>query len=103
MNCELKVAGYLGIAQKAGKIAAGDSAVLAALENRRACLVLVATNAASSVQEEIIAKSQAHGLPFFTWGNKIALGLYIGKSQRGAVAVLDEGLANAIRKLLEKE
>lgn len=103
MNCELKVAGYLGIAQKAGKVAAGDSAVLAALENRRACLVLVATDAASGVREEIIAKSQAQGLPFITWGNKITLGLCVGKSQRGAVAILDKGLANAIQKLLDAE
>jgi len=94
-----RVAGYLGIAQKAGKIAAGDTAAKEALIKGKASMLVLAEDAAPKVKEELTAL--AEGVPVIYWPDKDGLGYLVGKSRRGALVVLDEGFAKAIRKVLE--
>ena len=93
---EQKIANYLGLAQKAGYIAAGDMLALNAINNGKATLVVIAHDAACDVQEEIISAAEKKALPTLYWRDKVSLGLIIGKSKRGAIALLDEGFAKAI-------
>ncbi len=101
-----RIAGYLGIAQRAGKIAAGDEAVLKNLSSPQVFMVIVATDAATDVKKKIldvISKSKYNKqITCIQWNTKIALGHMVGKSQRGALAVLDEGFAKAIKKLMDE-
>ncbi|MCR4963181.1 MAG: ribosomal L7Ae/L30e/S12e/Gadd45 family protein [Firmicutes bacterium] len=96
---ERKIAGYLGIAQKAGKLAAGDMAAANALRQGRAFLLVLAADAGPQVKEELF--SLLGDTPLIYWKNKSDLGKIVGKSHRGAAAVLDEGLAAAIRKAID--
>ena len=50
-----RIAGYLGLAQRAGKIAAGDSAAKTALVKGKAELLVLAEDAADSVKAELQA------------------------------------------------
>lgn len=93
-----RVAGYLGLAQRAGKIAAGDTAAKTALLKGRACLLVLAEDASAAVREELLAL--AGSVPVLFWPDKNDLGLIVGKSRRGALALLDEGFAGAIAKVL---
>ena len=97
-----KTAGYLGLAQKAGKIAAGDRLVLQAVKKGGAFLVIIAGDIAQTAHEELLQALEGRGLPVFNWQDKASLGLMTGKSPRGALAVLDKGFAAVIEENLRK-
>lgn len=94
-----KVAGYLGLAQKAGKIAAGDLAVINAIKNDSARLIITALDSAPSVKAALEKEIGVKTVPVYLWGQKVFLGTTVGKSSRGALAVLDKGFADAIEKV----
>jgi ribosomal protein L7Ae-like RNA K-turn-binding protein len=96
-----RIAGYLGIAQKAGKIAAGDKMVKDALLKNRVELLVLAGDASQEVRSELTVLAENNGIEILNWPNKIDLGLIVGKSQRGALGVLDAGIAGAIKKVKE--
>ncbi len=97
-----RIAGYLGIAQKAGKIAAGDNMVKEALKRNKVELLVLADDIAVKLKEELSFAAEEQGITILQWPNKIDLGLIVGKSRRGAVAVLDTGFAQAIKKVREE-
>ena len=80
-----QVAFALGLAQKAGKVAAGDFAVRSALNGGKAKLMLIASDAAETSRRELeyLAKSA---------------GSAIGKSPRTAVVITDNNFAAMIQK-----
>lgn len=94
-----RIAGYLGLAQRAGKIAAGDAMAKTALATGRACLLILAEDAAPAVKRELLALA-GEEVPVLVWPDKTDLGLIVGKSRRGALALSDEGFARAIAKVL---
>ena len=98
-----RIAGDLGIARKAGQIAAGDNLTKDALQKGKAFMLVLAEDAAPSVREELTAMAEEQELPVLSWTDKIDLGLIIGKSRRGALAVLDKGFADAINKVVQAE
>ncbi|MCL2677781.1 MAG: ribosomal L7Ae/L30e/S12e/Gadd45 family protein [Clostridiales bacterium] len=99
---EKKIAGYAGIAQKAGKLAAGDRMVLQAVKSGKAFLVIMAVDIAQSAREELLQAMEGRGIPLFRWQDKASLGLMTGKSPRGALALLDKGFADAIEESFGK-
>ena len=94
-----KIAGYLGIAQRAGRVAAGDAMAKDSLVKGKSFLLIIANDAAPKVKEELMALAD-EDVPVLIWPDKYDLGLIIGKSRRGAVSLNDEGLAKAILKLI---
>ena len=94
-----KIRGYIGIAQKAGKVVAGGTMVLEALKRKDVALVIIAEDAAESVNEEI--QKACGTVTVIRWQTKAELGLYTGKSPRGAIAILDKGFAKAILEQVE--
>lgn len=94
-----RIAGYLGLAQRAGKIAAGDAAAKTALSKGKAWLLVLAEDAADGVKAELRALA-GEEVPVLFWPDKRDLGLIVGKSRRGALALTDEGFARAIEKVL---
>ena len=97
-----RIAGYLGIAQRAGKIAAGDAAAADALVRKKAFLLVLAEDAAAQVKAEL-TELAGDQLPVLYWPDKVELGRIVGKSRRGAIAVLDEGFARVIKRVLVEE
>lgn len=99
---ELRIANYLGLAQRAGKIAAGDAAAKEALLRGRACLLVLAEDAAPQVKQELSGLA-GHSVPLISWRGKDDLGRIVGKSRRGALALLDPGFAAAILSCIDKQ
>lgn len=97
-----RIAGYLGIAQKAGKIAAGDNMVKEAMKKHKAELLVIADDTAAKLAEELRDMASEQGIYLLNWSNKQDLGLVVGKSRRGAIAVLDKGFAEAIIKVVKE-
>ncbi len=95
-----RIANYLGLARKAGKILAGDVAAKEALLKGRATLLVIAADTAPKVREELIALA-GEDVPILDWPDKDDLGRIVGMSRRGALALLDPGFAKAVGKVLE--
>lgn len=93
----------IGIAMKAGKIKSGGSMCEQAVREGKAALVIVAQDASDNTIKRLRDKCRFYQTPFFLYSDKESLGRVIGKEERSAVAVLDEGLAKAIIKTFNIE
>jgi ribosomal protein L7Ae-like RNA K-turn-binding protein len=98
-----RIKNYLGLAQKAGKIAAGDQAVLNLIAKGKACLIVMAEDISAKINAQLRQAFAQNGenIPVIVWGNKKDLGSAIGKSPRGMIAFSDIGFAKAVLKLFK--
>ena len=97
-----KVLSLLGLSARAGKIASGEFAAETAVKSGKAALVIVAEDASDNTKKLFHDKCSFYEVPVFDYGTKETLGHAIGKEFRASVAVLDNGLANAIISHLDK-
>jgi ribosomal protein L7Ae-like RNA K-turn-binding protein len=96
------ISNYFGLAMKAGMVAAGDIATQKALKAGEAYLLVLALNISPVVAKELISLTEKRHLPLLWWPDKESLGFAVGKSQRGALAILDKGFCEAILKICEE-
>ncbi len=97
---ENAVAGALGLAQKAGRLASGDLAVRENLKKGKAVLLLVAEDTSDNTRKELLHLAEKAGVPVVTALTRERLGAAMGKAPRASVAILDEGFAGLIRSKL---
>ncbi|MGI6678863.1 MAG: L7Ae/L30e/S12e/Gadd45 family ribosomal protein [Dehalobacterium sp.] len=90
----------LGFAQKAGKVVSGETGSTAAINQKKAFLVILSEDATDSTKKRIKFLCRHNEIQCREWGSKIDLGNSIGKSPRAVVAVLEQGFADAILKSL---
>lgn len=93
-----EVAFALGLAQKAGKVAAGDFAVRSALNGGKARLLLIACDAAEASRREMEYLAQKAGVPVVNGPARREIGEAIGKSPRTALVITDNNFAVMIQK-----
>jgi len=93
-----QVAFALGLAQKAGKVAAGDFAVRSALNGGKAKLMLIASDAAETSRKELEYLAKSAGVNIITGPSRAEIGSAIGKSPRTAVVITDNNFAAMIQK-----
>lgn len=95
-----KVFSLLGIAMKGRNAASGEYQTLEAIKTGTAELVIVATDASDNTKKLFNDKCSFYEVPVYEYGTKEDLGRAIGKDLRSSVAVLDAGLADAVKKQL---
>lgn len=93
-----RVYSMLGIAEKAGHIASGEFSVEKAIKNKKACLVILASDASGNTRKHFSDMCAYRDIPFYIYGDKEKLGHAIGKQMRVSLAVTESGLADSIRK-----
>lgn len=93
-----QVAFALGLAQKAGKVAAGDFAVRSALNGGKAKLMMIASDAAETSRRELEYLAESAGVNIITGPSRAEIGSAIGKSPRTAVVITDNNFAAMIQK-----
>ncbi len=98
-----KIDSLLGLAQRAGKMASGEFAVLKAVKEGKASVVLVTRDASERTKKKFRDKCTYYNVPCFEHGTMDAVGHALGKEKRVSVAVLDPGFANEIVKRLSRE
>ena len=96
-----KVLSLLGLSARAGKLASGEYSAETAVKSGKAALVIVAEDASANTKKLFHDKCSFYEVPIYEFGTKEMLGHAIGKELRASVAVLDEGLANAVISHLE--
>jgi len=95
--------GLLGLALRAGKLAAGHTAVSEAVHNKRARLICTAADASERVRESARhMPDRCNGLYTDTGFTQEQLGRALGLNACGIVAFLDPGFAWAFAKKLEE-
>ena len=97
-----RIGNYFGLAIKGGMVAAGDMAATKALKAGQAFLLVLAKDTSSAVVKELLPLAEKRQLPLLWWPDKDSLGFTVGKSRRGALAMLDKGFSAAILKLCEE-
>ena len=97
-----KVSNLLSVAAKAGKIKSGEVAVEAAIKSQKAHLVIVAADASDNTKKNFRNMCKYHDISYAEYSDKESVARCIGKDYRSSLAVLDEGFARAINKLLIK-
>ena len=94
------VLSLVGIAKKAGKVAAGEFQTEQAVSSGRAGLVIVSEEASENTKKKFRNMCDFYRIPVFFYGGKEQLGTAIGCEFRASLAVTDEGLSRSIEKKL---
>lgn len=97
---EKKALALIGLAEKAGKVASGEFSTEKMLKAKRACLVVLSSDASENTKKKFRDKCGSYGTPILELCDKNGLGHAIGKQDRSCLAVLDAGLAAGIQKEL---
>lgn len=98
---EKKIYSLLGLSTKAGRLASGEFMTEKSVKEKRACLVIVASDASQNTKKMFRDMCEYYGVPCYNFATKETLGAAIGKEFRASLAVNDEGMANAIKKHLD--
>ncbi|MCR4788704.1 MAG: ribosomal L7Ae/L30e/S12e/Gadd45 family protein [Lachnospiraceae bacterium] len=94
------VLAMLGLCAAGRNLVSGEFSVEKAIKDRKATLVIIATDASDNTRKSYSDSCAYHKIPFFIYGTKDELGHALGKEQRAALAVTDPGLGkNIIAKL----
>lgn len=102
-DLESRALHLVGLGKRGANLACGTQSVEIALNKGKALLVIQAKDAAENGAEAIRSRCESAGVPCYTLGTKEELGRLTGKDVRTVIAVLEEGLADGLRRLLESQ
>ncbi|QKY69062.1 YlxQ family RNA-binding protein [Lentibacillus sp. CBA3610] len=90
----------VGLAYRARKCSLGEETIVKDIQQKKAKLVLLASDIGPQTRKKITDKCNSYEIPYKIVDDRETLSNAIGKSQRVAVAILDAGFAAKIRTLL---
>lgn len=93
----------LGLARRAGKVLAGTEAVLAAIRNGKAQLVLLANDSSANTKKAVLGKAKHYKVIVRVFSTREELGQALGLTPRSAVAVSDQGFRDAILRAMGEQ
>lgn len=94
-----KAYNLLGLAQRAGQVQSGDSGSEALLKKGKVRLIILAGDASDKTKEHFINIAKLGNVPWIEAGEKLQLGIALGKSPRSVVVVTDDGFALRLQEL----
>jgi len=97
-----RVEALLSSARGAGRIAPGSDVARAAFEQGSAKLVLVAADGRATAHLGFVGVAASRGMAIL-WGTKDRIGRAIGRPGTAVVAILDDGLSEAIARAIAIE
>ena len=100
---ELKLKNLLGLAQRARRLVSGNFQVTEAIKSEQAKMLIITTDASERTFKDFEKISAEKNLPLVKVLTGESLGQCLGKDFRAVAAILDEGFAKSIEKLLSSE
>lgn len=97
---ERRAQGLLLAAQRTRRVAMGEAAVRESINDRSACLLVVAKDAEGS-REGLQHAAERLGRSCLVFGTKDSLGKLFGRNMLGVLAVLDAKIADELRSVVE--
>ncbi|HIT71186.1 MAG TPA: ribosomal L7Ae/L30e/S12e/Gadd45 family protein [Candidatus Scatovivens faecipullorum] len=95
-----KVYGLLGISSKAGKVISGTDIILEKMERKKVKLVIIAEDASEKTIKNMKYYCNKENVELIIYGNILENSKAIGKHNRATIAIIDQNLAIAIKKLI---
>lgn len=95
-----KYLNLLGLAYRARKITTGEDLIIKDIQSNRVKLVLLANDMSDRTRKQLINKCEFYKVPYIEVDDRQTLGQAIGKPERVAVAITDQGFAKKIQSLL---
>lgn len=92
----------IGLAMKAGRIESGEFCTEKAVKQRRAFLVIVASDASDNTKKMFRNMCSYYRVPCRIFSTKEKLGHAIGRQFRASLACTEEHFANALIQQLEQ-
>lgn len=97
-----KLTQILGLCQRAGKLASGETGCINAVRNSSAELIIVAENASDNTKKRFSDSASFYNKKLIVIGDKFELGRAIGKDERAVLCVNDSGFAKKIIEIIDK-
>jgi predicted RNA-binding protein YlxR (DUF448 family)/ribosomal protein L7Ae-like RNA K-turn-binding protein len=97
-----RIAGYLGLANKAGKVVSGTDSIEQQFARQKPGLMLVAVNAADDTASRLEHLADRSGVEHFRIFEKEQMGALLGKGVRTAVLIQPSGFSESISKELKR-
>ena len=88
---------------KSGNVASGTYAKEKAIKEYKAYVVIIADDVSDNTRKRYINMCEYYEVPLYFYGTKEELGHAIGKEYRASLAIVDQGLANAVIKNINQE
>jgi predicted RNA-binding protein YlxR (DUF448 family)/ribosomal protein L30E len=102
VRIEERIASYLSLANKAGKVVSGTDMVLDAMKHRSLGIVFIASDISVDIGAKVKAQTLRVGVESISIFDKDRLGALIGKGLRSVVAVEGSGFIRSLRQEMEK-
>lgn len=99
---ESRVASYLALANKAGKIVSGNEQVMDFLRKGKKGVLVLASDISPDIGEKLIQTARRSSMDCFMFSTKDALGALLGKGLRSALIVADRGFLEVLRNEMGK-
>ena len=96
-----KILSLLGIANRGRNLVSGEFMTEKTVKSYKAYLVIVAEDASDNTKKMFLNMCDFYKVPYYVFGTKEELGHSIGKEMRASLAVIDEGLAHAIKMQIQ--
>lgn len=100
---EERIASYLALANKAGKVISGGDMVQESLRSdKKPGIVFLATDISPDIREKLIYLAERAGSSLVAMFDKERLGALLGKELRSVAAVMASGFVETIQKEMER-
>ncbi|MCD6363803.1 MAG: ribosomal L7Ae/L30e/S12e/Gadd45 family protein [Synergistetes bacterium] len=95
----MRINALIGFARKAGKITLGRRSTVKALERGKISLVILASDAGSSLKREIMKLASKAGVDVAFDGSKREIGKIVGREACSVLGFIDRRMAEGVMKL----
>lgn len=89
----------LGLAQRAGQVQSGDASAEAVINKGKAKLIILAADASERTKEHFINLAKYKKVQWMEGGEKLHLGMALGKSPRSVVVITEGNFAGKLYQL----
>ena len=94
-----KIYNLIGLAARARKISTGETLIYE-IRNKKVSFVLIAKDASENSIKKITDKCSFYQVPYAIYGTIDELSDAIGKNNRVAIGLLDQGFSKKIKELI---
>jgi len=99
---ENRIYSFIGLARKAGGVAAGDSAAEYAIKRGRAACVIVAQDASPNTTKKFGYLCGSRSIKIINFGTKQRLGQVLGKEAHSVVAITDRRFSERLEEMIKE-
>jgi ribosomal protein L7Ae-like RNA K-turn-binding protein len=102
VKLEERIASYIALANKAGKVVSGSDSVDDSIRKQKAGLVILASDVSADIGQKVIRLAARFSVPCYQVLSRDQLAGLLGKGLRSAVAIASGGFVEAVTRELER-